>query len=359
VELWYKLHRVSGEPLFDKREFGGRGNYGATLSSQHGIQVFYDDPTVGGVEISAVPPPLPATNVFHHFAATFRQLNSNFVEVVTFVDGVVVRTTVMQGSLARTVNNVPFFIGAEGGPGAVMAGIIDEVSLYNRVLSVAEIRNVFDAGAGGKCQGPVGTSNCAPPAGLTGWWPLDDNVLDIAGTNVGRFTGNPVFTNGQVGRALFFDGTDDGVRFSASPSLNVGTSQGFSLEAWVFVPDLRLNPVFEWNDESVNVGPHLWVSQNNPGTLFANLVDTANTSHQILSAPNLVAAGVWQHVGLTYSKSNGLAKLFVNGVVVQQQNMGIFTPRTGLDLWLGRRASIPFQHSLVGAIDLWPGTGRI
>jgi uncharacterized repeat protein (TIGR01451 family) len=351
VELWYKLHRAGGEPLFDKREFGGRGNYGATLSSQHGIQVFYDDPTVGGVEISAVPPPLPATDVFHHFAATFRQLNSDFVEVVTFVDGVVLRTTVMQGSLARTVNDVPFFIGAEGGPGAVMAGIIDEVSLYNRALSAAEIRNVFDAGAGGKCQGPVGSSNCSPPPGMTGWWPLDDNLLDIISTNVGRFTGNPVFTNGQVGRALFFDGTDDGVRFSASPSLNVGTNQGFSLEGWIFVPDLRLNPIFEWNDETVNVGPHLWVSQNNPGTLFANLVDTANTSHPIISAPNVVTNGVWQHVALTYNRSSGNAKLFANGTVVQQQNLGIFTPRTTMDFWLGRRATVPFQHSFVGAID--------
>ncbi len=192
---------------------------------------------------------------------------------------------------------------------------------------------------------------CTLPDGITAWWPLEGNALDSVGTNTGRFTGSPVFTNGLAGQALRFNAGADGMRMSASASLNVGTNGGMTLEGWINVPDLRLNPIFEWNDETVNVGPHLWVSQNATGTLFANLVDTANLSHQIISAPNVINAGVWQHVALTYNRVTGTAILYVNGNPVQQTNLGVFTPRTGIDFWLGRRASIGFTQSLLGSID--------
>ncbi|HEU0010882.1 MAG TPA: LamG-like jellyroll fold domain-containing protein [Verrucomicrobiae bacterium] len=363
VELWYKLHRDSGEPLFDKRVGNGPGNYGAILSSQFGIEVFYNDPTVNdgdfpasGVEISAVPPPLPPTNLFHHFAATFRQLSSNFVEVVTFVDADIVRTRTMQGSLARTINDVPFSIGAESGSGAVFAGIIDEVSLYNRALSAAEIQAIVTAGASGKCSsqsGSGGTNRCNLPDGLVSWWPFDGITVDSVGTNDGTLVGNPAFTNGFVGQALFFDGVDDGVRVPVSAELNFGTNDAFSFETWFNVPSAtRRNPLFEYEDGSSFAGPNLFVgSVGASGAMFGGLVQVGNVDHPFQTAGGLFIANSWNHAALTYNRITGILNLYLNGAVVLQQNIGTFVLRTTGSVFLGRRNSPGFEESLQGHLD--------
>ncbi len=160
IELWYKSDRASGgEPLFDKRSGGGPCNYGAILSSTYGIEVYYNDPAVNdgdfpgsGFEISATPPPVPEVDVFHHFASTFRQASSNQLELRTFLNGALLRTSVIQGSLARAINDAPLSIGTEGaGAGAKFKGIIDEVTLYSRALTTGEINAIYLAGSGGKC----------------------------------------------------------------------------------------------------------------------------------------------------------------------------------------------------------------
>lgn len=42
-------------------------------------------------------------------------------------------------------------------------------------------------------------------------------------------------------------------------------------------------------------------------------------------------------MALTYDKQSGVAKIYCNGVVVAQQDLGTFTPETSYDLYLGKR----------------------
>jgi len=105
----------------------------------------------------------------------------------------------------------------------------------------------------------VRASGCALPDGIAAWWPLDGHAADQVGTNIGSVFGNPVFTNGMVGEAMRFDGVDDAVRIPASPGLNVGIGAGFTLEAWIQVPDInRRGPagqsrIHEWLRRPGNV----------------------------------------------------------------------------------------------------------
>jgi hypothetical protein len=63
----------------------------------------------------------------------------------------------------------------------------------------------------------------------------------------------------------------------------------------------------------------LHVSTDNPGDLYANIVDTTDTSHPIDSAAGLMTANVLQHVALTYDKTTGIAVLYRNGMAVTNQ----------------------------------------
>jgi hypothetical protein len=81
-------------------------------------------------------------------------------------------------------------------------------------------------------------------------------------------------------------------------------------------------------------------------------VDVSTASHIIFSAAGVLTTGVFQHVAMTYCETDGVAVLYLNGAVVAQQNLGVFTPQTSSDLYLGYRpAGAPVGASFVGAVD--------
>jgi hypothetical protein len=241
------------------------------------------------------------------------------------------------GNVNDGFNNFPF------------TGDIDEISLYNRALSAAEIQAIYNAGSAGKC--PITASTCvSPPSGLISWWPGEGNASDIAGTNNGLLE-NVTFANGEVGQAFVFNGTNSGIRIPANASLNVGLGNGFTLEAWVNPSALQyggfLPPsMFEWNSGSGSGDPSVGVQFNlsgvGIGSLAGQIQDTTATHRDIYSAPGIMVTNVFQHVALTYDKTTGMAVLYRNGVVVATTNLGVFTPQTSFDLYLGERVAGPF-----------------
>ena len=70
------------------------------------------------------------------------------------------------------------------------------------------------------------------PGGLVSWWPGEGNAKDIYGTNNGVATGI-TYAAGEVGQALVFAGSSSSyVSILPSPTMNVGQSNGFTIELW-------------------------------------------------------------------------------------------------------------------------------
>jgi hypothetical protein len=164
IELWYQLSTEipNGYSWIDKgRQSVGHGdgpvNYGIN-GWLNAVKVYYNDPTVAGggddqnqwetsVYLDA-----PSPGEFHHLAATYRQLEDNRVRLETYSDGDLVKTLEVPGSLASAVNTDPLIIGPTGGRlelGEAFLGIMDEVALYNRALTAAEIIAIYEAGSAG------------------------------------------------------------------------------------------------------------------------------------------------------------------------------------------------------------------
>jgi hypothetical protein len=185
-------------------------------------------------------------------------------------------------------------------------------------------------------------TSCAPvPAGLVGWWAGEGNANDNAGTNNGVLQGAVTFVPGEVGLAFSLDGTTADVHIPGSAALNVGAGSGMTVEAWINPADVTAqHPLVEWNSGSF--GAYLWLATMPPfgggaGALVGSLKDTSFQNHAISSAGELVVTNVWQHVAMTYDKTTGIAVLYLDGTVVQEQTLGVFTPLTTGDLWLGLR----------------------
>ena len=163
---------------------------------------------------------------FHHFA--YLRVGQ---EHALFMDGVVVASAIFTGDAGDT-SGLPAVIGAlrsDAIPSGFLAhfgGIIDEVEIFNRALSEAEIRSMFDAGSAGKIKPP----GIAPPARMVSWWPGDGNANDIVDGNDGTLNGAN-FTAGKVGQAFSFDGVNDFVDTQATVGLT--GAQARSIDVWV------------------------------------------------------------------------------------------------------------------------------
>ena len=202
---------------------------------------------------------------------------------------------------------------------------------------------------------------CAPPSGgLVSWWPGEGNAHDTAGTNNGTLVGSVTFAVGEVGQAFSFNGTSAYVSIAAGSALNVGAGGGLTIEAWIKPADLSVRPIVEWNSGGsvpglMYWGVHLWASQgapygNGPGCLYANMVDSTGANHYFSSPGGSLSTNQFQHVALTYDKTSGLANIYLNGQVVAQQVVGVFTPQTAWNLYLGARVASPD-----GAHFYWAG----
>ena len=95
---------------------------------------------------------------WHHVAVVAR---NGDVDATFYVDGVQQPVTLRQG--AGTLNlypsTEPLRIGAQVDPVSgwfyYSNALIDELSLYNRALTAAEIQAIYNAGSAGKCTGPT------------------------------------------------------------------------------------------------------------------------------------------------------------------------------------------------------------
>lgn len=195
------------------------------------------------------------------------------------------------------------------------------------------------------------TSACVPPpSGLAAWWQWEGNGTESRNGNTatlfnGPTSGPGTFGPGKVGQALQFDGLNDFAKAPASSSLNVGSGSGLTIEAWIKPSDSNGRPLVEWNNATGGVGTHLWPSFDYSGGLYANLRDTTGVDHVLRGMTTSgFSTTAYQHVALTYDKTSGAARLWRNGAIIGGATPGTFTPQTGYDLYLGRRASGNFQN---------------
>jgi hypothetical protein len=92
-----------------------------------------------------------------------------------------VRLTLRQVSLRFRFHCFHFDLSVGARPGvSYFAGLIDELSLYNRALSATEIQGIYKAGSAGKCPPPPS----ATPIYLAGLTGVADGAFQFDFTNL-------------------------------------------------------------------------------------------------------------------------------------------------------------------------------
>ena len=161
-------------------------------------------------------------------------------------------------------------------------------------------------------------AQCTPPAsGLVGWWKGDGTVTDLVASNNGTLF-NSAYSNGVVNQAFSFDpqnysfGTFTGVKIADRPEYALMNS--LTIEGWIrprgdsyvifFRGDGR--PGLDPYSLSMNGNHELWFSTCNAGGNGTNIIVT-------------IPYDQWVHVAATLSGTNGLMRIYTNGVLAAQK----------------------------------------
>lgn len=156
-----------------------------------------------------------------------------------------------------------------------------------------------------------------PPAGLVGWWPLDEvsgtTAADIVGGHDGTHVGGPTPVTGKVAGGLSFDGIDDAVRIPATfPFHQPGDT---TLEFWLNTPAAGHHAVFWTRADSMD---------SNRFHFFVNADSTFGFDYRSPSGALHILVGqcctgvpiprnAWTHLAIT--RTGDVYSLYVNGTL--------------------------------------------
>lgn len=212
-------------------------------------------------------------------------------------------------------------------------GSIDDVRIYNRVLSLAEIQRLYQLGGTTKINMTTRGQN-APEDGLTGHWTFDGKdvpnglVNDTSGNGLsGSMRNMPTSTayvSGRLGQALNFDGIDDEVSLGANTNLFRNQS-AVSVAGWYYpTADTEGPPV------SISIGPGNNIRFNagvNPGgdTLFCAARAGDGEGAQTKTAAVTVNTYEWVHLTCVIDYANDTITVYRNGVEVPSTGTIAFT----------------------------------
>ncbi|MFH1270670.1 MAG: S8 family serine peptidase, partial [Nanoarchaeota archaeon] len=154
IEAWIKSNNFTGEGTVVLKDY----SYGMFIDDYPEEDLFcYFETSAGLLEVAGSGEILLNLEAWNHVACTYDELTG---EGNLYINGEIAGlSSIGQINVPILVDDEPLFIGGTPSPSTLyFDGLIDEVSLYNSVLSQNEIQRIYEASSAGKCQ----SSTCEP-----------------------------------------------------------------------------------------------------------------------------------------------------------------------------------------------------
>ncbi len=200
-----------------------------------------------------------------------------------------------------------FYLGRQDGN--YYDGTIDEVRIYNRTFSPAEVRQL---------------ANWAP--GPVGHWRMDENtgesVYDASGNdNLGTMgsssspdSADPKWATGKYGSGVK-TGVDDYVNIPDNNNYSIITTGALTVETWINIDSESGGQEIITKSGSAN---YEWdLSRQNGGTIKAGTTGLNGTSYITNNTSTTVPLGQWAHIAFTIDTNiaTPILTIYINGVI--------------------------------------------
>lgn len=243
--------------------------------------------------------------------------------------------------------NADFYVGADGVEPLSYQWYFNGTNMAGATNSTLTLTNVQSADVGlyfavvSNFSGSLTSSVAAlEPSGLIGWWPGESNALDNAGPNDGNLNDGMSFTNGIVGQAFQFDGTNGfilvpdnpilkptnltievWVRFSSLKSQEYGWYPATNLQIIAEKPDINPTSSSYFNDAFYNDGYVLFKQKNKNHDNFEFGVAASDGETEVYATNSTLSiqANVWYFVAGV--RGSNYIQLYVNGQLSDQESV--------------------------------------
>lgn len=291
ISLWYYPTDLAANQIL--LDWNSRYQILSWGDGQWGFQMF-NDPSK---RVMTSTPLLPAT--WNHLAVTWNSGTANL-----YLNGQKVAT----GSVATSISTVTaaLIVGSAKAPGYLhpVKGRIDEVRVYSSTLSDAEVRSIYQA------------DNTNASNGLLGHWRLNGNANDSSGNELHASYASAVYAAGPIGTAAD----------KSTGGLITVPNTGGKLNAVT-----RNLTVSAWFRRAAAAGDMWLVHKELTGSLTYGIrvtstgfvcgsVSAVEGTQELCSDFSLVN-GYGAHVGLTWDGVTGTMKLYINGMLNQEDTL--------------------------------------
>jgi len=298
-------------------------------------------------------------NEWHHLAFTYSESSQT---ANLYLDGTVVHT--ISGAAATASSNYDLYIGAPYGAVADQHfnGLVDEVRVYDRELSLAEVQAEYNAGAAAHLGG--GTASSYDPWGgnpPVARWSFDEytgsTAYDRSGSgNEGALTDMEAsdWVHGKYGSALEFDGEDDKVIVAHNSSLTFATENAFTISFWIGIDDLPSGSVgiIVKNGYGYDYRIRLYPG----GTLATQSSNNDTVGIQPYSFSTLTsfsADGSWNYCTLVYDGSENKRYWYINGELDRSQSTTGSYNNSSSNLTFGYGASAEYFNGQIDEVKIY------
>jgi hypothetical protein len=312
---------------------------------------------------------------WYHVVGVYQESGNDYV----YVNGNLEATgSLSDGNCANDTSSVVI---GQFRTGILFDGIIDEVRVSNIARSAAEIAENYRAGRdhyfnyqltanqdlsnkstlpfyvaadrpGTYLVTTVGESaetNYQAGKNTTGLWHLDEEnsftSLPSAGGGVNNMVvSGAVATPGIIGKARYFDGTNDFATVADNPSLRINN---YTVSVWIW-PDGA--PSEAWKGIVGKPGRNFNIWLHSSGYIHHRFHNDANTNS---GAPDTPAGSInwnqWNHIVITNDGTT--AKTFINGILIAKGDAGGMPIADNNALQVGRNLDASAANYFKGIID--------
>lgn len=308
ISLWAKNSSFNNYALASRRNVGCSWQLGTNTTNRI---VYYDCVTIftGGTNITM--------NKWHHYVLVINGTVGTF-----YIDGVPDSGGNFSPQLSpASANNLEIGSAFAGLAGA-NKGSMDDVRIYSRVLSPAEIVQLYTMG-GGKIN-KTDTTRPDLKSGLVGHWTMDGKdttvttAIDKSGNgNTGTRAGGTSLRAGKIGQAMKLDGSTGYLSVANSSSLNVENGD-YSVSFWAKISVDTTTERYLYSKGTKNTNTSYFstriLSPNKNIRFIARSYNNDSNydyydTNTVLNNPN-----AWYHFVMTFKVSTRIIKVYINGV---------------------------------------------
>ena len=318
----------------------GRFIMGKRDNASHFVS-FYERNGNGGEEIGWAPNLANGTlgynivNTWHLLTITY-DLTISTNNHSFYFDGVLVASGGWPSSFVFSNGELRFGIQDNSSYFQPFSGLIDDATVYNRILTQEEITSLYSSVQhySDTCNNVSGSLT----QGLVGYWPFCGNANDDSGNgNNGTVNGATLTTDrfGNSNSAYNFDGITNYISVSDNSSLDFTNQMSVSL--WYNFDNLNFDSTNNiWQGRLIdktqngNSTSGYWsslISSNNPSSQwYCNGQNYANASVNFANnGGKSICSQKSNWYNLVYTFENGFYKIFLDGVLIDFNTISIGT----------------------------------